>query len=42
MRSVDVTYFSDILCIWAYISQARINAVKEKFVEDVRIEHRFC
>ena len=42
MRSVEVTYFSDVLCIWAYISQARINAVKEKFVEDVRIEHRFC
>src|SRR5450631_4493173 len=42
MRSVEVTYFSDILCIWAYISQARINAVKEKFVEEVRIEHRFC
>ena len=42
MRSVDVTYYSDILCIWAYISQARINAVKEKFVKEVRIEHRFC
>ena len=42
MRAVEVTYFSDILCIWAYISQARINAVKEKFVEDVHIEHRFC
>jgi predicted DsbA family dithiol-disulfide isomerase len=42
MRPVEVTYFSDILCIWAYISQTRINAVKEKFVEGVRIEHRFC
>jgi len=42
MSSVEVTYFSDILCIWAYVSQARIDAVKEKFADSVRIEHRFC
>ena len=28
---VDITYFSDVLCIWAYISQARVDAVTEKF-----------
>lgn len=42
MSLVKITYFSDVLCIWAYISQARINAVKEKFADSVRIEHRFC
>ena len=42
MSLVKITYFSDILCIWAYISQARINAVNEKFVDAVRIEHRLC
>jgi len=40
--SVEIKYFSDILCVWAYISQVRIGAIKEKFGDGVRIEHRFC
>ncbi|PKP68111.1 MAG: hypothetical protein CVT83_06640 [Alphaproteobacteria bacterium HGW-Alphaproteobacteria-5] len=42
MRVVEITYFSDVLCVWAYASQVRIDAVKEKFGDAVRIEHRFC
>jgi predicted DsbA family dithiol-disulfide isomerase len=42
MSVVEVTYFSDFLCVWAYVSQARVNAVKEQFGDAVRIEHRFC
>lgn len=40
--TVKLTYFSDILCMWAYVSQARIDAVQEKFAGDVRVAHRFC
>jgi hypothetical protein len=39
---VKVSYFSDALCIWAYVAQARIDAVAEKFGDTVRFEHRFC
>src|SRR5450759_5742596 len=42
MSVVEVTYFSDVLCIWAYASQARVEAVKEKFGDAVRIKHQFC
>lgn len=42
MNAVDITYFSDVLCIWAYAAQARIDTVKKKFGDTVRIEHRFC
>lgn len=42
MGVVKVSYFSDALCIWAYIAQARIDAVKEKFGDAVRLDHRFC
>ena len=42
MATVEITYFSDMLCIWAYISQARLNAISAKFGEIVRIQHRFC
>jgi len=42
MSTVEVTYFSDILCIWAYASQARVDAVKEQFGDAVRIKNQFC
>ena len=42
MATVEITYFSDALCVWAYISQARVNAISAKFGETLRIQHRFC
>lgn len=42
MSVVQISYFSDILCIWAYAAQARIDAVKEKFGDTVRLDYRFC
>jgi predicted DsbA family dithiol-disulfide isomerase len=42
MSVVEITYFSDVLCVWTYASQARIDAVGEKFGDAVRIDHRFC
>jgi len=42
MSVVEITCFSDVLCIWAYASQARIDAVKEQFRDAVRMKHRFC
>jgi hypothetical protein len=42
VSEIGITYFSDVLCVWAYVAQARIEAIKEKFGNSVRIEHRFC
>jgi predicted DsbA family dithiol-disulfide isomerase len=42
MTAVQVSYFSDVLCIWAYAAQARVDAVKEKFGDTVRLDSRFC
>lgn len=42
MSVVRVSYFSDVLCIWAYATQARIDAVKEKFGDTVQFDYRFC
>ena len=42
MTAVQISYFSDVLCIWAYAAQARIDAVKEKFGDTVRLDYRFC
>ncbi|HEX5378674.1 MAG TPA: hypothetical protein VFW47_08865, partial [Phenylobacterium sp.] len=42
MKPVPITYFSDMLCMWAYVSQVRVNAIKAKFGDSVRIEPKFC
>ncbi len=42
MSTAEVTYFSDILCVWAYASETRIDAVKNKFSDTVRIKNQFC
>ena len=41
-KVVDVTHFSDVLCVWAYISEARIDALKQKFGSSLRLTYRFC
>ena len=39
---VPITYFSDVLCVWAFIGELRVAEVRRKFAEQVRFEHRFC
>lgn len=42
MKTVPITYFSDVLCIWAYIAQLRVNAIHEKFDGQVTFDRKFC
>ncbi|MBP7814639.1 MAG: DsbA family protein [Phenylobacterium sp.] len=42
MAPVRIVYFSDVLCVWAYIAQLRIDAVRQAFGDQVVFEHRFC
>jgi len=39
---VPIVYFSDVLCIWAYIAELRLAAVRKAFGDKVSIEQRFC
>ena len=39
---LTLTYYSDILCVWAYISQARVDEVAQQFPDEVSIDYRFC
>ena len=39
---VSITYYSDVLCIWAYATQIRLEEIARNFGADVQIEHRFC
>ncbi len=42
MVPVQLSYYSDILCIWAYAAQRRLEALVEKFGADLAIDAHFC
>lgn len=37
-----VTYFSDVLCIWAYVSQIRLDQLAAEYSDRIVIEEKFC
>lgn len=40
MSTVRIDYFSDVLCIWAYIAQARVDEIGAVFGNRVDVAHR--
>jgi predicted DsbA family dithiol-disulfide isomerase len=42
MSTVQISYFTDVLCIWAYAGQRRIDQLANEFGDDVSIETHFC
>ena len=41
-KKISLTCFSDVLCIWAYITQARVDEVERQYGAQVDIDYRFC
>lgn len=41
MEAIRVTHFSDTLCVWAYVSQIRIDELQKKFAGSVKLEYRY-
>ncbi len=41
MEPIHVAYFSDVLCVWAYIAQIRIDELKTTFQDKVVINYHF-
>lgn len=39
--TIKIEYFSDVLCIWAYGGQIRMDELKRDFAEDIEIDYRF-
>ena len=42
MSKVRITYYSDVLCIWAYVAQRRLEHLAASFGDDISIEEHFC
>lgn len=40
MSPVAVTYYSDVLCVWAYIAQVRLDELRRHFEDKVKIVPR--
>jgi len=39
--TVKIEYFTDVLCVWAYLAQIRMDELKTEFTDEVDIEYRF-
>lgn len=38
---IVIDYYSDILCVWAYIAQVRVDEIQQEFGPRVEIKHHF-
>lgn len=39
---VRVDYFSDLLCVWAYVAEARVREMCARFPDRIVVVERFC
>ena len=42
MKPIPIVYYSDVLCVWAYFAQLRVDAIQRTYGERVKFEYRFC
>lgn len=40
-KRIAIEYFSDVLCVWAYGAQVRLDQLKHDFGDQVQVVHRF-
>jgi predicted DsbA family dithiol-disulfide isomerase len=38
---LNIDYYTDVLCIWAYIAQIKVDQIKEEFGSKVNLRYRF-
>lgn len=38
---IEVSYVSDVLCIWAYVAEVRLDELRREFGETVELSYRF-
>jgi predicted DsbA family dithiol-disulfide isomerase len=42
MKQVPILYFSDVLCVWAFLAELRIDEARREFGDQVAFDLRFC
>jgi predicted DsbA family dithiol-disulfide isomerase len=41
MDKIKIQHFSDVLCVWAYVSQIRVDELKQEFGDQIEMEYHF-
>jgi predicted DsbA family dithiol-disulfide isomerase len=41
MEPIRISYYSDVLCVWAYIAQIRLDELAANFPDQVAIDYHF-
>jgi predicted DsbA family dithiol-disulfide isomerase len=41
MAKVTLDYFTDVLCIWAYVAQIRLNELHQQFPDEIQVNEHF-
>jgi predicted DsbA family dithiol-disulfide isomerase len=41
MERIRITHFSDALCVWAYVSQVRVDELESNFGEAIELDYRY-
>ena len=39
--AVSISYFSDVLCVWAYFAQIKLDQIRQDFGPQVQLRHHF-
>jgi predicted DsbA family dithiol-disulfide isomerase len=39
--TTHISYVSDVLCIWAYVAEARLDELRKEFGSSIELEYRF-
>lgn len=41
MQPIAIQHFSDVLCVWAYVSQIRIDELKQQFGDRIELQYHY-
>ncbi len=39
--TIQISYVSDVLCVWAYVAEARLDQLRKEFGSSIELEYRF-
>ncbi len=39
--TIHISYVSDVLCVWAYVAEVRLDELRKEFGDSVELEYRF-
>lgn len=40
-KSIDIDYYTDVLCVWAWIAQRRIDQLCEDYGQQIQLKHHY-